>query len=135
MKESLHGYIRNRANEQGMSLSELCRRANISRQTLYSLNQVPHKLPPLQTIVGLSQVLAVHPLRLLHLVFDDLSVTPQVKLRHKRGDLSAFIGESIPDGTLVLYGQRFTKTWELQNVGRVPWENRFLQCIDEETMV
>lgn len=135
MKESLESYIRTRANERSLTLSEVCRRAGISRQTLYSLNQVPHKLPALQTIVGLAQVLEVHPLRLLHLVFDDLPTTPQVKQRHKRGDQSAFIGESIPDGTLVLYGQRFIKTWELQNVGRVPWENRYLQCMDDELTV
>ncbi len=135
MKESLESYIRTRANEQKLSLSELCRRAGISRQTLYSLNQAPNKLPALQTIVGLASVLAVHPLRLLHLVFDGLPLAPQVKQRHKRGDQSAFIGESIPDGTLVLCGQRFIKTWELQNVGRVAWENRYLQCMDDELIV
>ncbi|MBK6593783.1 MAG: helix-turn-helix domain-containing protein [Burkholderiales bacterium] len=135
MKESLRSYIQSRANEQQLSLSEVCRRADISRQTLYSLHQVPHKLPALQTIVGLASVLGVHPLRLLQLVFDDLPVTPQVKQRHKRGDQGAFIGGSIPDGSLVLYGQRFIKTWELQNVGRVPWENRYLQCMDDELTV
>ena len=53
----------------------------------------------------------------------------------ERGDHSAFVQETIPDGTLVLFGQRFTKTWELQNVGRVPWEGRYLQCMDEEIVV
>lgn len=32
-------------------------------------------------------------------------------------------------------GQKFIKTWELQNVGRVPWEGRFLRCLDEEIVV
>lgn len=135
MKESLKSYIQSRANEQGLSLSEVCRRANISRQTLYSLNQVPYKLPALQTLVSLASVLAVHPLRLLQLVFDGLPMTQHVKQRNKRGDQSAFVQETIPDGTLVLYRERFTKTWELQNVGRVPWENRYLQCVDEEIVV
>lgn len=135
MQESLNSYIQNRANELGLSLSEVCRQAGISRQTLYSLNQVPYKLPALQTVVGLATVLAVHPLRLLQLVFDELPMAQHVKQRHKRGDESVFIQETIPDGTLVLYGERFTKTWELQNVGRVPWENRYLQCMDEELVV
>jgi transcriptional regulator with XRE-family HTH domain len=135
MKESLRSYIQNRANEQGLSLSEVCRQANISRQTLYSLDQVPHKLPALQTLIGLASVLAIHPLRLLHLVFDELPMTQQVKQRQKRGDESAFIQETIPDGTLVLHNQTFTKTWEVQNIGRVPWENRYLQCVDEELVV
>jgi transcriptional regulator with XRE-family HTH domain len=135
MKESLDSYIRNRANEQGLSLSEVCRRAGISRQTLYTLNQVPDKLPALQTVVSLAEVLHVHPIRLLQLVFDELPLTSQVKQKQARGDHSAFVQETIPDGTIVLYGERFTKEWQLQNVGRVPWEGRFLQCMDEEIVV
>ena len=135
MKETLEGYIRTRASVQGLSLSEVCRRAKISRQTLYTLNDVPSKLPALQTVVSLAEVLNVHPLRLLQLVFDELPMTQLVKRRHKQGDQSAFVQETIPDGTLILFGQRFTKTWELQNVGRVPWEGRYLQCMDEEIVV
>jgi DNA-binding phage protein len=135
MKESLDSYIRNRTNELGLNLTEVCRRAKISRQTLYTLNQVPHKLPALQTVVSLAEVLHVHPLRLLQLVFDELPLTAQVKQKQARGDHSAFVQETIPDGTMVLYGERFTKEWQLQNVGRVPWEGRFLQCMDEEIVV
>lgn len=135
MKESLKSYIQHRANTLGLSLSEVCRRANISRQTLYSLDEVPHKLPALQTIVGLASVLGIHPLRLLQLAFDELPVTPQIVQRRKRGDQSTFIDETIPDGTIVLYRQRFTKTWEIQNAGKVPWKNRYLQCMDEEILV
>jgi transcriptional regulator with XRE-family HTH domain len=135
MKESLDSYIRNRANEQGLSLSEVCRRAKISRQTLYALNHVPDKLPALQTVVSLAEVLHVHPLRLLQLVFDGLPLTSQVKQKQARGDHSAFVHETIPDGSVVLFGQRFAKEWQLQNVGRVRWEGRFLQCMDEEIVV
>lgn len=135
MKESLERYIRSRASELGLSLTEVCRRASISRQTLYTLNEVPHKLPALQTIVSLAEVLEVHPLRLLQLVFDEVPIAQPLKQRHKRGDHSAFVQETIPDGSLVLYGKRFIKTWEVQNVGRVPWEGRFLQCMDEEIVV
>jgi len=124
-----------RANELGLSLSEVCRQANISRQTLYSLELVPHRLPALQTVVALASVLAIHPQRLLQLVFDDLPIKQQLRLGHTRRDESAFVQESIPDGTLVFFHQRFTKTWELQNVGCVPWENRFLQCMDEQVVV
>jgi Ig-like domain from next to BRCA1 gene len=42
---------------------------------------------------------------------------------------------TFPDGAMVLPEQTFTKTWSLQNVGTVPWENRYLQCIDEEVVV
>ncbi len=135
MKESLDSYIRARAKELGMNLTELCLRAGISRQTLYSLNEVPHKLPALQTVVSLADVLRVHPLRLLQLVFDEVPMAQQVKQKQTRGDHSAFVQETIPDGTMVLYGARFTKMWELQNTGSVPWEGRYLQCVDEEIVV
>jgi hypothetical protein len=42
---------------------------------------------------------------------------------------------TFPDGALVLPNQRFTKVWELQNVGKVAWKNRYLQCMDEEIVV
>ena len=133
MNETLAGYIRSRAKELGLSLREMCRLAKISPQTFYSLSG---RLPDLQTVVALADVLQVHPLRLLHLVFEAVPIKPQVASRHKRGDQSAFVRDvSIPDGALVLPGHRFTKTWELQNVGAVPWEGRYLQCMDEEIEV
>ena len=135
VKETLESYIRTRASAQGLSLSEVCRRAHISRQTLYTLNQLPRKLPALQTVVSLAEVLHVHPMRLLQLIFDELPPASQDKPKNIKGDRSAFVQETIPDGTLVLYGQRFSKTWELQNVGRVPWEGRYLQCLDDEIVV
>ena len=135
VKETLESYIRSRASAQGLSLSEVCRRAHISRQTLYTLNQLPRKLPALQTVVSLAEVLHVHPMRLLQLIFDELPPAPQDKPKNMKGDRSAFVQETIPDGTLVLYGQRFSKTWELQNVGHVPWEDRYLQCLDDEIVV
>jgi DNA-binding XRE family transcriptional regulator len=135
MKESLDSYIRTRTNELGLSRAEVCRRAGVSRQTMYSLNEVPHKLPALQTVVSLADVLRVHPLRLLQLVFDELPMTQVVKQKQARGDHSAFVQETFPDGTMVLYGARFTKMWELNNTGLVPWEGRYLQCMDEELVV
>ena len=135
VKETLESYIRSRASAQGLSLTEVCRRAHISRQTLYTLNQLPRKLPALQTVVSLAEVLHVHPMRLLQLIFDELPPATQSKPGNEQGDRSAFVNETIPDGTLVLYGQRFSKTWELQNAGRVPWEGRYLQCVDDEIVV
>jgi hypothetical protein len=96
---------------------------------------VPEKLPALKTIVSLASVLGVHPIKLLKLVFDDLPLSSQVKRSRGKFDKSAFVQETIPDGTLVLFGQRFTKTWEVQNAGRVAWENRYLQCMDESISV
>lgn len=43
------------------------------------------------------------------------------------GDGSRFIRDvTIPDGSKIEIGERFTKKWEIQNIGSVKWENRFL---------
>jgi hypothetical protein len=135
MTETLDSYIRNRANALGLNIAEVCRRAKISRQSFYALNEVPNKLPDLKTIISLADVLQVHPLRLLHLIFDKVSLHHSVR-PPARGDRSAFVADvTFPDGALVLPNQTFTKTWEIHNVGKVAWENRFLQCMDEEIVV
>ncbi|MEO3809386.1 NBR1-Ig-like domain-containing protein [Sphaerisporangium sp. B11E5] len=43
------------------------------------------------------------------------------------GDDSTFIADiTIPDGSRVRTGQRFVKTWEIQNSGVIVWRNRYL---------
>lgn len=119
MEQNLEQYIRQRCNSLRISLSEVCRQADISRQTLYECWSKEQKYPSLSTLVAISHVLKVHPLRLLQLVFQqqaspDLS---QVML----GDQSAFVADvTYPDGEQVVTGERFRKTWCLQNVGSVP---------------
>lgn len=75
----LKKYIQNRADELKLSLSEVCCRAGISRQTLHTLTHDSDKLSALQTIVGLASVLEVHPLRLLQLIFDEVPMKQQVR--------------------------------------------------------
>ncbi|WP_435742558.1 NBR1-Ig-like domain-containing protein [Microbacterium sp. PMB16] len=41
-------------------------------------------------------------------------------------DASTFIGETVPDGTLMSPGHRFVKTWTICNSGTVPWHDRRL---------
>ncbi len=115
-----------------MNLTEVCHKAGISRETLYKLALVPQRLPTLETLVSLSDALQVHPVRLLQLIFDELPISHQASKKPIRGDNSVFVTETIPDGTLMLAGQKFTKTWEMMNVGNMPWENRYMQCMDEE---
>jgi DNA-binding XRE family transcriptional regulator len=135
MTDSLDSYIRHRANALGLNTSEMCRRAKISRQSVYALAEVPYKLPDLKTIISLANVLQVHPMRLLHLIFDKAPIHQSAKPA-KKGDRTAFVADvTFPDGALVLPNQAFTKTWEVQNTGKVAWENRYLQCMDEEIVV
>jgi transcriptional regulator with XRE-family HTH domain len=136
MSEQLHLYLRQRSQSLGMTLSEVGRRAGLSRQTLYALSQAPQKLPALQTIVALAEVLDVHPLRLLQALFDESpQARPSVATASPR-DQSAFVQDvTFPDGSLVFPGQRFVKVWEVQNMGEVPWSGRYLQCVDDDVVV
>lgn len=136
MVETLHIFIRNRARTLNLSLSEVCSAANISRQTLYSLEKAPSPLPTLQTVVAVANALQVHPMRLLYLMFDHLPLAGAVVNKRGKKDESVFIRDiTYSDGELVLPDQTFIKTWEVQNVGKVAWENRYMQCMDEEIVV
>ncbi|MGW5720606.1 NBR1-Ig-like domain-containing protein [Amycolatopsis sp. NPDC003865] len=43
------------------------------------------------------------------------------------GDVSEFVADvTVPDGSAVPAGSRFTKTWELRNAGSVGWIGRYL---------
>jgi len=135
MHNAIELFVRQRARELGLSLSEVCRRASISRQTLYELAQVPQRLPGLTTVVTLAEVLEVHPLRLLQMIFDDVPVRTRLR-ESDQSDRSAFMRDvTLPDGEPMVLGQRFCKTWELQNVGRVVWEGRHLRCQDDEVVI
>ena len=134
-KIKLEDFVRSRAKDLELNLSEVCRQSGVSRQTLYSLSQ-PGKMPALPTIVALAEVLHTHPLRLLQTIFDQAPISRAVTRERARGDHSAFARDvSYPDGALVLPGQKFLKTWEVHNVGKIAWEDRFLQCMDEEIVV
>jgi transcriptional regulator with XRE-family HTH domain len=139
MTETLESCIRTRAQALGISSSEMCRRAKLSRQTLHNLTSGNSgKLPSLQTIVALARVLHIHPMRLLQLVFDEHPSSAATRLHDpcRSADQSAFVRDvSFADGDLVLPGQRFTKIWELQNVGSATWQDRFMQCQDEDLVV
>ena len=43
------------------------------------------------------------------------------------GDASAFVGDTIPHGTLMTPSQVFEKVWTIRNSGTVPWTGRRLE--------
>ena len=129
---SLEDFIRARSRELGLSLTEVCKKAKISRETLYRLSEVPHRLPTLDTLIALADPLQVNPMQLTQLVFNEVPMSYKANKQPIRGDKSVFVSETIPEGTLILSGQRFAKTWTMLNAGNVPWENRYMQCMDEE---
>lgn len=48
------------------------------------------------------------------------------------GDASLMLSETVPDGTEFAMRQTFVKTWEVRNVGREPWEGRYLAQVFRE---
>jgi Ig-like domain from next to BRCA1 gene len=130
-------YIRRRARQKGMSVSDVCKAAGRSRQTFYTLSEPRERLPDLETLVDFAVAIDVHPMRLVQLVFEDRQ--GMFCRRRERGsplDASQFVRDvTIPDGTLVMAGAHFVKTWEVQNAGKTVWDDRYLQCMDEELVV
>jgi transcriptional regulator with XRE-family HTH domain len=135
-QETLLEFVRARSRKLNMNMSALCRKSGISRQTVYALADVPAILPSMPTLMALAQALEVHPLRLMHLMFDQTSLATKAANQRRQGDESAFVRDvTFPDGELVLPHQRFVKTWEMQNIGQTVWEDRYLQCMDDEIVV
>ncbi|MDI2031917.1 NBR1-Ig-like domain-containing protein [Saccharopolyspora sp. TS4A08] len=48
------------------------------------------------------------------------------------GDASLMLSETVPDGTEFAAGENFVKTWEVRNVGREPWDGRYLAQVFRE---
>jgi transcriptional regulator with XRE-family HTH domain len=49
------------------------------------------------------------------------------QLRAMPGDATAYVGETVPQGTLKQPGEVFVKTWEIRNAGTVAWHDRQLE--------
>ncbi|MGM0412518.1 MAG: NBR1-Ig-like domain-containing protein [Pseudomonadota bacterium] len=125
----LEEFIRRRARELGLSLTQVCRRANIGRQTLYEFWRDGKQYPSLQTVVAVATALDVHPLLLLRYLFAEVPVSEGSPLA---GDQSSFVRDvTYADNTLVLINEPLRKIWSVQNIGTVPWEGRRLRCMDE----
>ena len=48
-------------------------------------------------------------------------------VRAVEGDATAFVDETVPQGSLMLPGEFFEKVWRIRNVGTVPWQARRLE--------
>lgn len=134
---ALCDFIRRRGREKGMSVSDICKSAGKSRQTFYAMSEPGTRLPDIETLLDFAVALDVHPMRLMQLVFEGRQ-GPFCR-RHERRlprDASQFIRDvTIPDGSLVMTGSHFVKSWEVLNAGNTIWEGRFLVCMDDDLIV
>ena len=132
MRGVLGVYIEERRKEVNLKKNALADSAGLSRQGLYKILNGDVEQIQLSTIVSLAVPLKVHPIFLMQKLFQRWefpAVETQGALLPK--DATGFIGDiTYPDNSIVTTGQRFTKVWRSQNVGKQTWEDCSLKCFD-----
>ncbi|WP_306490714.1 NBR1-Ig-like domain-containing protein [Pseudomonas sp. W4I3] len=129
----------------GKPLTILAKEAKISRTYLYGLAGGASKDPSVRTLIRLAKALQVSPL-LLFRYFADLAGAPanacsMAPTNRAVGlddleDVAVFNADvTTPDHTVVLPGEVFKKTWEIQNLGTRPWRGRRLVRVDGEYVI
>jgi len=126
-------YVRQRCHQLGVSLSFIAKQSGMSRHNLYKLLAGNAENARISTVVKLAHALQTHPMVLIRHMFEQTDFPLYTNcLPLEPYDASGFIRDvTIPDNTIVKAGQRFIKTWEVQNTGQIQWSNRFLCCVDE----
>ena len=130
---SLGVFLRELIQQQGIGVTELARRARLSRECIYKLQRGDIKQPELSTIICLAKALHTHPLLLLRKLFEgqEFRSAAQPPARHAN-DAVGFLGDiTCPDNCMVGVNSKFTKVWEIQNTGLLVWRGRRLVCVDE----
>lgn len=128
--ESLSDYIRQHCRKHDISLERLAEQAGIARGTLYAILE-DKSTPKIPHLLSLAKAMGVHHYFLFRLKWREIDpISPNHANTTSHKDMSGFIDETIPDGTLITAGATFEKTWTIQNVGEVVWENRYLMHLD-----
>ncbi|WP_200194000.1 EAL domain-containing protein [Halorhodospira abdelmalekii] len=111
MTSELEIFIRRKTQEHGLTLTEVARRAGMSRQSLYEFWR-RQSLPNLSTVVELATVFELHPLRLLELYFaeapsDDPPANAVLDVRYMRdrAHLTRVLFEQSGEALIGLDGQ------------------------------
>ena len=144
-RDTLRALVVRRSRELGKSMTTLAKESGISRTYLYGLAGGASQDPSVRTLIKLAKALQVSPL-LLFRYFADLAGAP-VDIHsmattnraiglHDPSDIVVFNADvTTPDQTVVLPGETFQKTWEIQNLGSRPWRGRRLVRVDSEYVI
>jgi len=129
--------INSACERNGLTHADVARRANVSRETLYRIMRGSGSRASVETVCGIARSAGIAPVVLLRLIYNDLDSGALTLLPvHDVGDHISFLSDvTVPDGSMVMAGQRFVKTWALQNTGAVDWRGRKLQCVDGEIVM
>ena len=121
-------------SRNGITHSSIARKAGISRETLYRIIRGNGQRASVETICGVARAAGIAPVVLLRLMFHDLDSggLTLLPVTHETDHISFLSDVTIPDGSTVLAGQKFKKTWAVQNTGSVAWVGRRFRCVDSE---
>ncbi|MBH3420923.1 NBR1-Ig-like domain-containing protein [Pseudomonas gessardii] len=144
-RDTLRALIVRRSRELGKPMTTLAKESGISRTYLYGLAGGVSQDPSVRTLIKLAKALQVSPL-LLFRYFADLTGAPAdsystASTNRAIGlndpcDIAVFNADvTTPDQTVVLPGEVFQKTWEIQNLGTRPWRGRRLVRVDGEYVI
>lgn len=132
--KDLADFVRQQARLQNINDSELARRSKISRVALLKILNVEVKCPEIHTVANLAYAIDEHPFRLVSLFLAGAPTPSRSDWnRNEKKDSSHLIRElTYANGPPVAAEQKFTRVWELANVGRIPWLGRKLVCQTSE---
>lgn len=139
-KDCLGSLVRRRALQLGLPLTAVAERAGVTRAYLHRLlsGQTPN--PGVLTLQKLSCALNLPGMTLFRLYADGATPAARTARRHTGlldpQDGLVFVADvTVPDHSLMTPGERFTKTWAIQNAGEKPWIGRRLVRMDQEAVV
>jgi transcriptional regulator with XRE-family HTH domain len=145
IRDTLQTLIARRCRELGKSMSILAKESGISRTYLYSLAGGASQDPSVRTLIKLAKALQVSPLLLFRYFADiagapgdahSMATTNRATGLQDPSDIAVFNADvNTPDQTVVLPGETFEKTWEIQNIGNRPWRGRRLVRVDGEYVI
>jgi transcriptional regulator with XRE-family HTH domain len=140
--QELGVFLKETIHQQGIRITDLSRATALSRETIYKILRGDLKQPKLSSIVKIARALHIHPIMPLRHLFigwecpGKLTPPEADSLPQKDHDAIGFLGDiTYPDNTVVSVNKCFTKTWEIQNIGSVPWIGRRLKCVDKQLVV
>ena len=101
-------FLLRRSRDLGLSKTELCKRANISRETLYRLLRGDLRSITFETLIGLAAALDAAPLHVARLVYQEFRSCPATELPTQHvGDHASFVRDvTFPDDGVVPAGQK-----------------------------
>lgn len=139
-RDCLGSLVRRRALQLGLPLTAVAERADVTRAYLHRLllGQTPN--PGVLTLQKLATAVNLPAMTLFRLYAEGPSQQARTARRHV-GRLDAqdgliFVADvTVPDHSLMTPGERFIKTWAIQNAGDRPWIGRHLARLDQETVL